>query len=108
MSTPDRSTRVLGSLETEAHAWVRLLTSGAATADDADAMRQWCARSEQHAAAFAAPGGITVMHHQQATSLLLRSEPQALAGRVDGDAFEQRVEMQQHAAGSRLAHHAFG
>ncbi|VFR87438.1 FecR family protein [Orrella dioscoreae] len=53
MSTPDRYARVLGSLETEAHAWVRLLTSGAATADDADAMRQWCARSDQHAAAFA-------------------------------------------------------
>ncbi|MCO7574325.1 DUF4880 domain-containing protein [Pseudomonas chlororaphis] len=36
----------------EARDWLVLLTSGQATAADARALRQWCAQSPQHAAAF--------------------------------------------------------
>lgn len=41
-------------LEDEAHTWVRLLTSGEATTADAEALKRWCGRSREHAAAFAA------------------------------------------------------
>jgi transmembrane sensor len=43
----------LDTLDREAHTWVRRLTSGEATQDDAEALRHWCARSAAHAAAFA-------------------------------------------------------
>jgi transmembrane sensor len=39
-------------LEREAIAWVRRLTSGQATAADAEALKLWCNRSPAHAAAF--------------------------------------------------------
>ncbi|WMN20410.1 DUF4880 domain-containing protein [Pseudomonas piscis] len=39
-------------LLSEARDWLVLLTSGRATAADARALRQWCAQSPQHAAAF--------------------------------------------------------
>ncbi len=42
----------LTTLDREAHAWVRRLTSGEATAADADALRDWCRRSPAHASAF--------------------------------------------------------
>jgi transmembrane sensor len=41
-----------GSLNEEALAWVVLLTSGAATHDDAEALRMWRRRSPAHEAAF--------------------------------------------------------
>lgn len=39
-------------LDREANAWVRRITSGHATTADAMALREWCARSPAHAAAF--------------------------------------------------------
>ncbi|WPO40278.1 FecR family protein [Tardiphaga sp. 42S5] len=49
-----QSTHELAPLDREAHAWVRRLTSGEATATDADALREWCGRSPAHATAFSA------------------------------------------------------
>jgi transmembrane sensor len=40
-------------LRREAQAWLLHLTSGQATAADAEAFRQWCSESEEHARAFA-------------------------------------------------------
>ncbi|MNQ89954.1 hypothetical protein D3C85_1052790 [compost metagenome] len=59
--------------------------------------------AEDHATAAAEPGGLLLVQHHQATALALGSEPEALAPGVDGDAFEQGVEVQQHAAGASLA-----
>jgi transmembrane sensor len=42
----------LTPIEREAHAWIRRLTSGEASAADAAALRWWCDRSPKHAAAF--------------------------------------------------------
>lgn len=39
-------------LQSEAHDWLVLLTSGRATVADAAALRQWCAQSTEHAQAF--------------------------------------------------------
>lgn len=39
-------------VEREAHSWVVRLTSGRATAADADALRRWCAETPLHARAF--------------------------------------------------------
>jgi transmembrane sensor len=41
-----------GRLEREAHAWVRRLISGEATATDGEALKRWCGISPAHAAAF--------------------------------------------------------
>ncbi|TCV91781.1 FecR family protein [Luteibacter rhizovicinus] len=41
------------ALRRDAQAWLLLLTSGQATADDAEAFRRWCASSDAHARAFA-------------------------------------------------------
>jgi len=40
-------------LQQQAHDWLVLLTSGQATTADADALRAWCALSDDHAYAFA-------------------------------------------------------
>ena len=40
------------ALEREADTWVRRIQSGQATRRDALALREWCARSDAHAAAF--------------------------------------------------------
>ncbi|WP_083659432.1 FecR family protein [Pseudomonas sp. PA1(2017)] len=40
------------TLSQQANAWVARLTSGHATVEDAAALRQWCAQSEAHAAAY--------------------------------------------------------
>jgi len=40
-------------LRQEAQAWLLRLTSGRATVADAQAFREWCARSPEHAQAFA-------------------------------------------------------
>jgi transmembrane sensor len=42
----------LTPVEQEAHAWVRRLISGEASAADGAALRKWCAQSPDHAAAF--------------------------------------------------------
>jgi transmembrane sensor len=49
MAAGDRQER----LEREAHEWLARLTSGRATAADAEALRRWCARSTAHAEALA-------------------------------------------------------
>lgn len=41
-------------LDREAHRWVTQLVSGTATVADAEALKQWCAQSPYHEAAFAA------------------------------------------------------
>ncbi|WP_211091402.1 FecR family protein [Pseudothauera rhizosphaerae] len=43
----------MSAIEREAFAWVVRLTSGKATAADADALQAWCAQSPAHQAAFA-------------------------------------------------------
>ncbi|MFG0233347.1 DUF4880 domain-containing protein, partial [Achromobacter sp. 413638] len=40
------------ALDSEAEAWVRRIQSGQATRRDALALREWCAHSDAHAAAF--------------------------------------------------------
>ena len=40
------------TLSQQANAWVARLTSGHATVEDAAALREWCAQSEAHAAAY--------------------------------------------------------
>jgi transmembrane sensor len=42
----------LTALQSKAHAWIRRLVSGEATARDAAALRRWCGQSAAHAAAF--------------------------------------------------------
>jgi transmembrane sensor len=51
MNEPDNR---LTALEDEAHAWVRLLISGNATAEDGEALKRWCNLSAANAAAFSA------------------------------------------------------
>ncbi|MDH2384080.1 FecR domain-containing protein [Bradyrhizobium sp. CER78] len=54
MSATDNDDMGFDPLKREAVGWVRHLTSGQATAADAEALRSWCAQSAEHAAAFAA------------------------------------------------------
>lgn len=49
---PGRVEDGLTPLQSEAHAWIRLLASGEATESDAQTLRRWCGRSPAHAAAF--------------------------------------------------------
>ncbi|MCY1550848.1 hypothetical protein D9M68_871300 [compost metagenome] len=72
--------------------------------------RRWLAAAfvHQHATAAAAPARTLLVQHQQAAALAFGRQPQALAGGIDGHALEQRIEMPEHAAGARLAHHAVG
>ncbi|ABD06911.1 putative FecR [Rhodopseudomonas palustris HaA2] len=48
----DQQDRELTPIEREAHAWVRRLTSGHASAADGAALREWCSRNPGNAAAF--------------------------------------------------------
>lgn len=52
MIDSDRTNCALTPLEQEAHAWIRRLMSGEASAADAAALRRWCGRSPAHASAF--------------------------------------------------------
>jgi transmembrane sensor len=52
MIDSDKTDCALTPLEQEAHAWIRRLISGEASAADAAALRRWCDRSPAHAAAF--------------------------------------------------------
>jgi transmembrane sensor len=53
MTGPDGDDVDLDPLKRQAIAWVQRLTSGRATAAEAEALQQWCALSPDHAAAFA-------------------------------------------------------
>lgn len=53
MTTSEPSQRALEASERQAREWLVRLTSGRATASDAEQFRQWCAQSEQHREAFA-------------------------------------------------------
>lgn len=61
-------------IERQARTWIRLIASGQATLRDADAFKQWCAASAQHARAYAAeqrlwgqmaPAGQAVLRQQR-------------------------------------------
>lgn len=52
MTGADNRNAGADSLESEAVAWIRRLTSGQATAADAEALKLWCNQSPAHAAAF--------------------------------------------------------
>lgn len=56
MKEADRPEAELTSLDREAHAWIRRLSSGDATAADADEVERWRARSAAHATAFTEAG----------------------------------------------------
>lgn len=52
MIDSEQEHRELSPIEREAHAWVRRLTSGEASAEDGAALQRWCSLSPAHAAAF--------------------------------------------------------
>jgi transmembrane sensor len=52
MTSDDRDSEA-NLLDVEAHRWITQLVSGEATVADSEALKQWCARSPQHQAAFA-------------------------------------------------------
>lgn len=62
-------------LRDEAHAWLLRLTSGEATGRDAEAFRQWCARSTAHAAAFRQVHGLWQALGPAAERLALPAAP---------------------------------
>ncbi len=64
------------------------------------------ALAEHHAVAFALPGAVLVAHLEQATALALGGQPQLLAIGADGNAFVERIELHQQAAGASLAQQA--
>ena len=70
-------------------------------------LRRWlfkAAFAHQYAAVFAVPHTLFFANSQQATALTLGRQPYLIALRVDGNTLEQRIEMQQHAAGTGLTH----
>ncbi|MNE53788.1 hypothetical protein D3C80_1485350 [compost metagenome] len=62
--------------------------------------------AQQHTAAGAAPHRLLAIDQQQAATFALCRQPQAITSRVYRQAFEQGIEMQQHAAGPGLTNHA--
>lgn len=80
----------LGPLDEKAHAWIRLLASGEATAADAEALKRWCALSPEHAAAFAAasqfwqamgPAGQSLINDDRVASVTGARRSRILVGR---------------------------
>ncbi len=65
------------ALRTEAQAWLRRLTSGSATALDADALHHWRRRSPAHAQAFAEAALLWRMMDDAARQALARSPAMA-------------------------------
>ncbi|MNN47550.1 hypothetical protein D3C81_1619740 [compost metagenome] len=61
--------------------------------------------AQQHATAPAGPDRLLALDGHQPPALALGRQPNAVARRVDRQAFEQGVEVQQHAAGPGLSHH---
>ncbi|KAF0866339.1 FecR family protein [Pseudomonas sp. LD120] len=66
----------------EAQDWLVLLTSGRATAADAQALRQWCAQSPQHAAAFEQTKALWHCLQPAAEQLEHHSRPRPLGRRA--------------------------
>ncbi|OAE12692.1 hypothetical protein AZH11_10980 [Pseudomonas simiae] len=64
--------------------------------------------AQQHTRPLTIPHTLPALDRDQATSLTLGGQPDLIALRVDRQAFEQGIEMQQHAAGPCFAHHARG
>jgi transmembrane sensor len=58
MTTPEEVTKGLSPLQCEAIEWVVRLTSGIATAEDANALHEWRARSPEHARALVEAAGL--------------------------------------------------
>jgi transmembrane sensor len=67
----------LDLLQREAIAWVQRIDSGQATSADAETLQQWCATSQEHAAAFAAASGVW-RDIQRAGASIPRSHREAL------------------------------
>src|SRR5215469_4732336 len=81
MNDTEETTGQLTPLESEAHAWVRRLVSGEATALDAQALRRWCDQSPAHAAAFSAASQFWTAFGPVGRSLL---GEESTATRADG------------------------
>lgn len=74
--------RGLTPLQSEAHGWIRRLVSGEATEADARALRQWCAQSPAHAAAFSEASQFWEAFGPAGRSLLEVERPRATVRRV--------------------------
>lgn len=81
MSKVEGEESELTALEREAHAWVRRLVSGEATAADGEALKRWCALSPAHAAAFSAASQFWEAFGPAGRSLL--EEAKTAGGRAD-------------------------
>ena len=79
-----KSTMGLGAMEREAHAWVRRLTSGDATVEDADAFQLWRRQSAAHAIAFAKASKLWETVGSAGHNL--RYDPASLGVLLDGEA----------------------
>lgn len=79
-----KSTMALGALEQEAHAWVRRLTSGDATVEDADAFQLWRRQSAAHAIAFAKASKLWETVGNASDNL--RYDPASVDALLDGEA----------------------
>lgn len=80
ISTPQASADQ--QLLSEARDWLVLLTSGQATAADARALRQWCAQSPRHAAAFEQTKALWHCLQPAAEQLQRQSRPRHLGRRA--------------------------
>ncbi len=74
----------LASLQSEAHAWIRRLVSGEATAADAEALRRWCNESPAHAAAFSEASQFWAAFGPAGQSLLDESAVKGVVGALTG------------------------
>jgi transmembrane sensor len=79
-----RSMTGLGMVGREAHAWVRRLTSGDATVEDAKAFQEWRERSAAHADAFAKASEL--WETVGAAGLNLVDDPASIQGLLDVEA----------------------
>ena len=94
-----KSTIGLGAMEREAHAWVRRLTSGDATVEDAEAFKLWRQQSAAHAIAFARASKLWETVGQAGHNL--RYDPASLGVLLDGEA--KRVMTRRLVLGGGLA-----
>jgi transmembrane sensor len=90
MIDSDQEDGELTLIEREAHAWIRRLMSGQASAADAAALRWWCGRSPEHAAAFSeasqfwqafGQAGLSLRDDEEASSERRRSAGSVLLAR---------------------------
>ncbi|MGY3590566.1 transmembrane sensor [Bradyrhizobium sp. USDA 4341] len=94
-----KSTIGLGAMEREAHAWVRRLTSGDATVEDAEAFQLWRQQSAAHAVAFAKASRLWETVGNAGHNL--RYDPASLGVLLDGEA--KRVMTRRLVLGGGLA-----